>query len=189
VRAPVDRVKVTPRGAFNFDRGGGVIHHGVDLGGPQGTPVFAPEEIEVLYAGDGSAPPLTGYHPGAIIARGASGVFWVLGHLDPAGWIGGDPVPGRRYAEGEQIGTISNLNHVHVEVRDTPTPTKADRAAHVRDPLEWIATHAGGGGGFLDDLRANLPDPPALPAPAPSAADGSWLIVILIGLVLMEGSR
>jgi murein DD-endopeptidase MepM/ murein hydrolase activator NlpD len=140
-------------------------HLGVDLAGKKGTPVFAPEAGHVVIAAfDDATPPLRGYGPGAVVFLGASGMRHILGHLDPEWWratpwqipgvnapltqgfIGPDRMPaeGRVYREGEQIGVMSHLNHVHWEVS-----TKGKRY----DPIAWAqgrsSTGARGGHGAL----------------------------------------
>lgn len=176
-RLPIDPpVKVTPHGAFGFQRkkpADGACgrlnkypctHLGVDLAGKKGTPVYAPEAgYIVINALDDVTPPLRGYGPGSVVLLGKSGMRHILGHLDPEWWravawqipgsitegfIGPDRMPseGRTYREGEQIGVTSHLNHVHWEVS-----TGGKRY----DPLKWAQGRAvvqgssGGGRGGL----------------------------------------
>ncbi len=145
MRLPVDKLRVTPHGAFDYPRAKR-RHHGVDLAGPTGTRVLAPERLDVLVVmRDGkvtSVPALRGvglkgYHPAAVLARGASGVIHVLGHLTAAALPGvGQVVP-----EGGIVGTISRVGHVHWEVRKpdrAPWP-RARRGDDVLDPLALLS--------------------------------------------------
>lgn len=134
-----------------------MVHYGLDLGAKPGSIVRAPEAMEVLaFAVNDKTKPLTGYGPAAILAKGASGVYHVIGHMDAWGWSGDDrallPWIGRTYVEGEVIGTVSKLNHVHWEVRTVALPARgADRAALTLDPRAWLRGDreplpSGGGG-------------------------------------------
>lgn len=42
-------------------------HYGTDLSAPQGSPVYAPHDGWILYAGPATKPPFVGYGPGAIL--------------------------------------------------------------------------------------------------------------------------
>lgn len=184
-RAPVDRVRVTPKGGYAFDRGN-VRHFAWDLGGKVGTAVYAPEDMEVIQFAAGEAQAkarrLKGYEPAVILARGASGIIHVLGHLDGWAWSGSKksylPWIGRKYKAGEKVGEISKLNHVHWELRliDYP-PTGDARGPYTMDPERWLAGD---------------PVPPAPPssstAPDPGSTSGSGaLILILVALLILGG--
>lgn len=126
MRWPVDKARVTPHGGYLYDRSkwkrGGVIHPGLDLAGNRGTPVYAPEDGEVVdvwrfssTARKDYAPrhrPWNGYGPGGVLIRGKSGVYHVLAHLQNDRLRAIGPV-----REGEIVGYISGLNHVHWEAR------------------------------------------------------------------------
>lgn len=137
--APVP-VKVTPRGAYLFDRStykpGGKTHLGVDLAAKRGTPVKAPEDGEVIavWYGD-DTPGWRRYGPGGVAVQGDSGVLHVLAHLLPSGL----PSVGARVSVGEVVGAVSGLRHVHWEVRKQRSwgggLTHRDV---VLDPLKWL---------------------------------------------------
>lgn len=123
IRWPVDRVRVTPHGAHLYDRStwkpGRGVHLGVDLYGTRGTPVYAPEDGEVVAVWlDDKTRPWRGYGPAGVCIRGDSGVFHVLAHLiasaarAPATLASGD-----RVHMGEVVGYISGYHHVHWEPR------------------------------------------------------------------------
>lgn len=181
-RAPLDTINVTPKGGYGYDRGD-VEHYAWDLGAPHKTPVYAPEDLEVLYfATDDKTKPLTGYGPGAILARGASGAYHVLGHLDAWGWSIVNPYGypdgralrpyvGRTYRAGELVGYVSRLDHVHWEIRDTPLPSKADRGVHTMDPQAW-----------LDGA-----DPASSTAPRAARGGSGAGIILLLALVILIG--
>lgn len=139
MRAPVDRVRVTPHGAFNFERsgsrwcaGGGVCYHrGVDLGGRQGDPVVAPEGGDVVVSRvvklkPDTDKPFSGFGPGVVLLRGDSGRWHLLGHVRRHAVILEPDVdardagahierailsaPGVRVEEGEQLAEIAGLD-------------------------------------------------------------------------------
>lgn len=154
-RWPVDAPRTTPHGAYAYPRRRR-DHHGVDLAGARGTVVYAPEAMTVIAVGRGLSTSgkrtgtvtrsgdalavgvgLAGYGPGAVLARGASGLVHVLGHLDD----GALPAVGAELAEGATVGTISRVGHVHWEVRKPdayPWP-RATRGADTADPAVWLA--------------------------------------------------
>lgn len=154
-RWPVDAPRTTPHGAYAYPRRRR-DHHGIDLAGKPGTVVYAPEALTVIAVGRGlstsgkrtgtvarSGDPLAvgvglaGYGPGAVLARGASGLVHVLGHLDDSAL----PAAGAELAEGAVVGTISRVAHVHWEVRKPdayPWP-RARRGADTADPEVWLA--------------------------------------------------
>src|SRR3990172_10802187 len=80
-------------------------HWGVDtftIGGIRD--VWAPEAGGVVAVADGSSPPFSGYGPGVVLLKGASGVYHLLSHLDY------DTIRvrvGQQLAEGEPIGKFS----------------------------------------------------------------------------------
>lgn len=154
-RWPVDAPRATPHGAYAYPRRKR-DHHGIDLAGARGTVVYAPEAMTVIAVGRGlstsgkrtgvverSGDPLAagvglaGYGPGAVLARGASGLVHVLGHLDD----GALPAAGAELDEGAVVGTISRVGHVHWEVRKPdayPWP-RARRGVDTADPEVWLA--------------------------------------------------
>lgn len=145
MRAPTDAIRVTPHGAFDFQRATR-RHHGVDLGGKAGTVVVAPEDLEVLAVlrgGKVTRTPalrgvgLNGYEPAAVLARGRSGYVHVLGHLAD----GALPGVGQVVREGATVGTISRVGHVHWEVRraDRAPWPRARRGDDVVDPLALLS--------------------------------------------------
>jgi murein DD-endopeptidase MepM/ murein hydrolase activator NlpD len=116
-------------------------HPGVDVVGPAGTPVKAPEGGLVVAAADGSSSPYAGYGPWLVIIRGDSGKFHLLGHLDPAYMLQA-PI-GLRVKEGQVVGRTSSANHTHWEVRKKMVPDFAhgeDNFDNNVDPLAWVGT-------------------------------------------------
>lgn len=126
--------------AYGTPRPGGITHWGTDIRGKAGDRVVAPEALTVTHvATDNTTAPLAGYGPGAILGRGASGLWHVLGHLDPATWSG--PTVGRQYAEGEWLGNMAAIKgpHVHWEVRTVELPPRGPaRGPLTLDPLAWL---------------------------------------------------
>lgn len=113
-------------------------HPGIDVNGPRGTPVVAPENGVVVAASDGVTAPWRGYGPWLAVIRGdSSGMFHLLAHLDPSGKF--DAPINRRVRAGERVGVVSSAAHVHWELRKKLTPgagqTNFDNNV---DPLAWL---------------------------------------------------
>lgn len=192
MRWPVDRPRITPHGGYNFHRTTGQFcnakppcdHHGVDLGGAGGTPVYAPESGVLVYTFAGDAvKPFSRFGPAGVVLHGAeSGLYHLLMHLEAPTVFTAQQKNGRAtrlpgtiaVLEGQQIGTISRARkHLHWEVRAKPE----DRGSHV-DPL-----------GILRQLGdASLVDrtPATSPAPAKRSGGGGWIVAILVVLALHE---
>lgn len=138
------------------------IHAGVDLGGPPGTIVRAPEGGTIEGTGDLPARrPWTGYAP-AVLMRGDSGRWHLLAHLS------GAPVPvvvGQRVELGAELGRIGRERHTHWEVRTRP---RARRAAGEEtwtitvDPERWLV-------GLDAPFPQGAPDPDRRPSKAMGA--------------------
>jgi murein DD-endopeptidase MepM/ murein hydrolase activator NlpD len=116
-------------------------HPGLDVAGPAGTSVVAPESGAVVMAGTGSQAPFVGYGPWFIIIQGQdSGRFHFLGHLDP---VTSSMAPiGAPVVAGDQVGITSSANHTHWEVRDKMVPDFAvgeDNFTNNEDPLGWLS--------------------------------------------------
>lgn len=115
-------------------------HPGVDVAGGAGTPVNAPESGTIVMIGDGNSAPFVGYGPWYIVIQGESGVFHLLGHLEPASSSMG-PMGGVVSA-GDQVGTTSSANHTHWEVRSKVSPdfsSGEDNFTNNSDPIAWLA--------------------------------------------------
>lgn len=134
VRAPTEREPT------------GHVHAGVDVGGPPGTPVMAPEAGVVEAVGTlPMRPPWTGYAP-AVLLRGASGRWHLLAHLSgaPGGGAGTAPAValGATVRPGDVVGYIGHERHVHWEVRTRPRArTSAGEPTYTItvDPARWLA--------------------------------------------------
>ena len=194
MRAPVDAPKATPHGAYAYWRAKSQRRHaGVDLGGKRGTRVVAPEEVRVLAVMRGGALAsdpsvrgvgLRGYEPEAILARGASGMVHVLGHLEDVDVDVGDLV-----AEGGRVGVISGARHVHWEVRkpDAAPWPRSSRLADTVDPLAWLlsgsrtSSSSRGLAAWADAAQALSDDVRAL-ATRRAAGEVAWL---LVGLAIL----
>lgn len=114
-------------------------HPGVDVYGVVGTRVVAPEDGVVMQVADGASSPLAGYGPWVVILHGDSGLYHLLGHLNPA--TSAMAMPGMRFVAGQQIGTTSTANHTHWEVRKKAIPDFAhgeSNATNNLDPLAWL---------------------------------------------------
>lgn len=110
--------------------------------------VRAPEDLVVDFVAFGNAsPPLTGYGPGAMLARGRSGVWHIFGHLDPSSLAA--LARGQAIEAGRTFARVSDAirpPHVHWEPRRWRTEGAAARALHreasrsdiVLDPAAWL---------------------------------------------------
>ena len=194
MRAPVDAPRATPHGAYAYWRAKSQRRHaGVDLGGKRGTRVVAPEEVRVLAvlrAGALASDPsvrgvgLRGYEPEAVLARGASGMVHVLGHLE-----GVDVDVGDLVAEGGRVGVISGARHVHWEVRkpDAAPWPRSSRLADTVDPLAWLlsgsrtSSSSRGLAAWADAAQALSDDVRAL---ATRRAAGE-VVLVLVGLAIL----
>lgn len=189
---PVDVVKVTPHGAF-LDVSPGAHadgHLGVDLGGPAGTLVKAPEGgvIDSVWKND-TTKPFTGYGPAGVLIKGDSGIWHLLGHLDPDAWSTSPwpdetgpafkiftPYPGDRIERGQVVGKMSNLRHTHYETR-TKRMWKAPETHEdiVIDPVALVNS----------DLVV-----PAQYAPAAATERSyAWLVLVGLGILIVGRKR
>ncbi len=140
-----------PTGAFSTHRTGcyGCVRMSADDGacGVSGYPcthwgadlfaddphVFAPDAGTVVAVSDGNSAPWVGYGPGVVVIQGDSGVFLLMGHLNPSSIA---VSVGQRVAEGQPIATFdAGIGHTHFEVRKALTgPSKTNTI----DPSEWV---------------------------------------------------
>jgi murein DD-endopeptidase MepM/ murein hydrolase activator NlpD len=126
------------------------VHHGVDIANPSGTPLMAPADGVVVYAGpDDDAHqygPYSDFYGNVVLFQldqtwQGHTVYVLYGHLQQV-----QVAPGQRVARGEQVGLTGMAGiaigpHVHVEVRlDTPGGYNA-----VYNPMLWIEPFAGYG--------------------------------------------
>jgi murein DD-endopeptidase MepM/ murein hydrolase activator NlpD len=128
---------------FFVDQGGGFYHIGIDISNPEGSPVMAMANGDILNSGWDA---LGGYyvleHVPANVAGNLNDRWVYYGHLDPAGL----PAPGSQVKAGQQIGktgphtvvrdgqVVENGNqsapHLHFDIRTT-TSGAQDASIHV----------------------------------------------------------
>jgi murein DD-endopeptidase MepM/ murein hydrolase activator NlpD len=110
--------------------------------------------------------PFVGYGPAGVLAKGDSGIYHLLAHLDPTAWSDDNrPTIGQRYDVGEQVGFPSRdvaPSHVHWEVRIKPIDSPDTRGGNTLDPLQWA-------NGFS-----------VTKAGAPSGGIPWWLVVLVL---------
>ena len=166
--SPLINPRVSPNGGFRAVRTRGhgncrrgnypCTHWGVDLvpashyRGPIVEAEWwcrAPEDLVVdLVVRDDATPPLSGYGPGAVLARGRSGVWHVFGHLSPRSF-GAELVKGAAIARGVFFARLASgvkPPHVHWEPRRWRTEGAAAKALGraatrediVIDPDQWL---------------------------------------------------
>lgn len=158
-------------GAFRKSQGpNGTWHWGVDLRRDPDDDVVSPERavVEAVW-NDNATAPFVGYGPGGVLLRGSSGIYHLLGHLDPGAWSASSrPTKGQVFEKGQFIGHTAPTGspgvfqaapHVHWEVRVKPIDSPATRQNNTLDPLKWLGgvrasrtlreVSSGGGGGLL----------------------------------------
>ncbi len=166
--SPLINARTSPNGAFRAIRTKGhgncrrgnypCTHWGVDLvpashyRGPLVEAewwVRAPEDLVVdLVVTDDETPPLSGYGPGGVLARGRSGTWHVFGHLSPRSF-GAELVKGAAIARGQFFARLAagvRPPHLHWEPRRWRTEGPAARALGravtrediVIDPDLWL---------------------------------------------------
>lgn len=173
-RCPTDKCKITPHGGYSFWRPDqvdpksgtkGVMHWAWDLGGTaKETPVYAPEDGVVVETATGKSPPWTGFQPGLVLLKGASGVYHVLGHLDyPTIAVHA----GQAVTMGTKLG-VMGISHTHWEIRRNRTPNWAAHPTYWQahgpnsiDPATWLES--------VNGTRRPLP----APSPSPSSPSRS----------------
>jgi murein DD-endopeptidase MepM/ murein hydrolase activator NlpD len=118
--------------------GEGEFHEGVDIGGPDGTPVHAPAGGRVVKAGMG-----TGYGREVQIDHG-NGILTLYAHLQ-----GFNVVAGQSVVKGEVIGYVGHSGtrvtgpNLHYEVRVRGIPVNPHK--YLRTTMAQIGGVAGGG--------------------------------------------
>jgi murein DD-endopeptidase MepM/ murein hydrolase activator NlpD len=147
---PMPKTGIAPGNAYGGQRANGVVHWGIDLAARPSELVVAPEDgVIVDVWTDNETPPFVGYGPGGVLLKGESGVFHLLGHLDPGRWTASSrPTIGEVFEVGQQIGNTAPTGspgvfqaapHVHWEVRTKPHDSPATRQANTTDPVKWRA--------------------------------------------------
>jgi murein DD-endopeptidase MepM/ murein hydrolase activator NlpD len=182
-RVPVDRVniisgygmRIIPAGKPGHGQFPGFEGHwALDLQDGAGKPVRAPEAGTVTATWtDDKTPPWAGYGPGGVEIAGVSGVYHVLAHQDPGSLLVG---VGDQVAEGEQLGTVSTLGHVHWEVRKVAIDSPDTRAGDTVPPIEW-----------LDSTDPHWVD--KLSETAPSKATTPWWLWAVALWIVAKGRR
>lgn len=104
-------------GGGGYDWGPEVGHYGVDLGGGQGSPIYAVDSGIPLYVGWSE----WGYGNVIVLDHGTTGIQTVYAHLDSFNISCGDFV-----YQGDVIGTLGNTGnssgpHLHFEIRSGAT--------------------------------------------------------------------
>lgn len=167
---PTDPNATTPTSGFGPRWG--TMHSGQDLAGPEGTPIYAFADGDVVAAADSG---VQGFGGWIVLNHNIEGkqIQTVYGHMNP----GGVHVKvGDHVTKGQHIADIGNSGqstgaHLHFEV------VEGDRAAGGQkvDPAPWLekakAGKPGGDGGQPAPAPAKESSKPAAPA-APSGGGG-----------------
>lgn len=167
--------------------GGPTMHHGIDIPGELGQPVYAMLPGVVTHATDNGAPGFSGYGKTVVVRHDKPRVWTLYAHLDNI-----DVVPGQRVDRGTALGGIGNTRgrfdrktgqsipdyfkasvpHLHFEVRTRSLPA-AYGAGNV-DPEKWLAANA-------FPLPTTPWDEPIVarqrtaPSPAPQPQPRAWM--------------
>ena len=172
----------SPNYQFGSTAGGRYrAHHGVDIGNPQGTPVFAATEGTVVHAGpdaDVLLGPYNNFYGNTVVIRlerqlpvagGALDVFLLYGHLS-----GVTVEVGQTVTRDEVVGAVGMTGiaigpHLHVEVR-----VGANTYEHNVNPYLWMEPLPGTGAVAVRVLSADGRTwPGAVVGLAQYRADGS----------------
>lgn len=131
------------------------VHHGVEFYNPQGTPVLAAADGEVVFAGDDKLTLIawvTGFYGNVVVLRhnlGNETFYTLYGHLYQV-----NVTAGQNVLAGEPIGTVGATgtaigSHLHFEVRRGENDYKS-----TRNPELWLAPLEGTGvlaGSIVDE--------------------------------------
>jgi murein DD-endopeptidase MepM/ murein hydrolase activator NlpD len=155
-------------------QGAYLLHHGADIGNPTGTPLLAPADGVVVFAGADNqvaVGPTTNFFGNAVIIEldrryNEQPVFVLLGHMDRV-----DVQAGQRVGRGQRVGTVGSTGialgpHVHVEVR-----IGRNDYDYTRNPEFWLEPLPGHGtiaGRILTADGLHLPNVPILFYPGPA---------------------
>lgn len=125
-----------------------LLHHGADIGNPIGTPLLAPADGVVVFAGSDSRVaigPTTKFYGNAVVIEldrrwNDQSVFVLLGHMNNVA-----VQVGQRVARGQRVGEVGSTGialgpHVHVEVR-----VGQNDYDHTRNPEFWLEPLPGNG--------------------------------------------
>jgi len=150
-----------------------LVHHGVDFGNPERTPVLAAGAGTVFYAGDDKEAlfgPQPNFYGQLVIVTmderyHGQPVFTLYGHLSSLAVRAGEPVKvGQKLGEVGATG-VAMGPHLHFEVRVTDV---AGYSA-TRNPELWLRPHPGHGliaGRVLDEDGRLVPEVPLVLYPA-----------------------
>lgn len=129
-------------------QGAYLLHHGVDIANPIGTPLLAPADGVVVFAGSDSRVaigPTTKFYGNAVVIEldrhwNDQSVFVLLGHMNNVVLQVGQHV-----ARGQRVGEVGNTGialgpHVHVEVR-----VGQNDYDHTRNAEFWLEPLPGNG--------------------------------------------
>lgn len=140
--------RMTRHGAFGAPRrradGSGRRHNGLDLYGKPGSVAVAPISGTVIAAEGRQVRPWRGYAPVVAILSPDRDRLHLVSHLQPAMMV----KAGDRVTEGQAIGRVGKLAHVHWEIRHKGQPIDpADQGAQwwkvaAAIALGWVAGRA-----------------------------------------------
>lgn len=150
-----------------------LLHHGVDIANPAGTPLVAPADGLVVFAGTDDQEaigPTTDFYGKAVVIEldrryHEQPVYVLLGHMQEV-----QVQPGQRVTRGQQVGLVGMSGiamgpHVHVEVR-----IGQNDYWHTRNPEFWLEPLPGFGtltGRLLTADGRIWPEVPLLLYPGP----------------------
>ncbi len=128
--------RVTPHGYYGAPRvrrdGSSRTHKGLDLAGKPGSVAVAPISGTVIAAEARDVPPWRGYAPVVAILSPDRQTLHLVSHLQPAFAVR----VGQRVTEGQPIGKVGRLAHVHWEIRKRGQAVDPERE---RNGPGWLA--------------------------------------------------
>lgn len=154
-------------------QGAYLVHHGADIANPLGTPLYAPADGTVVFAGpddEVAVGPTTNFFGIPVVIQLDrryldQPVYVLLGHMSST-----TVAPGQHVQRGQQVGAVGSTGialgpHVHVEVR-----VGVNDYDHTRNPEFWLEPLPGHGtvaGRVLTADGRHLPEVPLLFYPGP----------------------
>ena len=155
-------------------QGAYLVHHGADIANPLGTPLYAPADGTVVFAGPDdqvAVGPTTNFFGIPVVIEldrryRDQPVYVLLGHMSST-----TVTPGQHVQRGQQVGAVGSTGialgpHVHVEVR-----IGVNDYDHTVNPEFWLEPLAGHGtvaGRVLTADGRHLPEVPLLFYPGPN---------------------
>lgn len=186
------------RGGYLDRRSATHLHRGIDLGAPEGTPVYAIAPGVVTHASAELGSGFSGYGGHVVVRLGTAGPWLLYAHLSRV-----DVRPGDSVAGGQLLGAVGRTcysreeprklcggAHLHFEV--SPTPYPQDSEAPRLDPVAYLQEQGAHPMASDQMARQDLPALPSSPSSSArsssSARFSSSAAAAVVGLLLVLGT-